>query len=60
MNTKLTVKKLRLLKETLRDLTAKNAGAVKGGSPSLRGPTWYYTCTWKGKTKNCQTNRPAC
>ncbi len=33
MNTKLTVKKLKLLKETLRDLTARNAGEVKGRSP---------------------------
>ncbi len=60
MNTKLTVKKLKLLKETLRDLTAQNAGAVKGGSPSLRFPTWYYTCACKGKTKNCWTKRPVC
>ena len=36
MNTKLTIKKLKLMKETLRDLTVKDAGVVKGGPCSLR------------------------
>ncbi len=39
------VKKLVLRKETLRDLTAHNAGAVKGGGVTFKGitcvPTYY-------------------
>jgi hypothetical protein len=60
MKTKLTVKKLKLMKETLRDLTVKDAGLVKGGPC---GPRTFYNTLWgcKGKTKNCQvTKRPAC
>ncbi len=61
MKTEPKVKKLVLRKETLRDLTAQNAGAVKGGGVTFKGitctPTWdyrcptYYVCTvwtWKG------------
>ena len=35
-------KKLRLNKETLKDLSAKNSGQVKGGTPR---PTEYVQCT---------------
>ena len=36
------VKKLQLHKETLKDLSAKNSGQVKGGTPR---PTEYVQCT---------------
>ncbi len=42
------VKKLVLRKETLRDLTAMNAGAVKGGSP-----TNGKRCSNGGKATAC-------
>jgi hypothetical protein len=56
MNTKLTIKKLKLMKETLRDLTVQNAGVVKGGGCGLRT---FVNTLWgcKGKTKNCQTKK---
>ncbi len=40
------VKKLVLRKETLRDLTAQNAGEVKGGSRA-GGCSWWCTVTVK-------------
>ena len=43
------VKKLTLNKETLRDLTAQNAGAVKGGGTQ----TMYMWCTWTCQTCEC-------
>ena len=55
MKTETKVKKLALKKETLRDLTARNAGEVKGGGTQ----TMYmwctmtcYTCTCHAKTYN--------
>ncbi len=40
------VKKLTLNKETLRDLTAHNAGGVKGGAPTKKcAPTGRYRPT---------------
>ncbi len=40
-------KKLTLNKETLRDLTAHNAGEVKGGSAACSVRTCYCTYTCK-------------
>ena len=46
MKNETKVKKLVLRKETLRDLTAQNAGEVKGGGTQ----TMHMWCTW-----TCQT-----
>ncbi len=56
------VKRLVLRKETLRDLTAQNAGAVKGGAITKKGPTCpgytvpctyeLYSCKCHGRTYN--------
>ncbi len=40
------VKKLVLRKETLRDLTAHNAGQVKGGGITGKGPTCPGYTAW--------------
>jgi hypothetical protein len=41
------VKKLTLNKETLRDLTAQNAGEVKGGRKTMnRKCVTEYSCGW--------------
>jgi hypothetical protein len=41
---KKNIKKLILKKETLRDLTARNAGEVKGGRKSYPGNTRNKKC----------------
>ncbi len=46
MKNETKVKKLVLKKETLRDLTAQNAGEVKGGSRA-GGCSWWCTYTVK-------------
>ncbi len=53
------VRKLVLKKETLRDLTAQNAGAVTGGMKKTLhctlAPTAcrFFTCRCHGNTKKC-------
>ncbi len=53
------VKKLVLKKETLRDLTAQNAGAVMGGMKKTLNCTLaptacrFFTCRCHAHTKKC-------
>ncbi len=57
MKTEPRVKKLMLRKETLRDLTAQNAGQVKGGEKrSFFCTKWataclFFTCKCHGNTR---------
>jgi hypothetical protein len=59
MKTEPKIKKLTLKKETLRDLTAQNAGEVKGGQCGLwtsgSPPRTWVLCP--GKTAKCATKK---
>ncbi len=50
------LKKLTVNKETLRDLTARNAGEVKGGGVTRRG----ITCNIPTEDYRCPTNIYLC
>ncbi len=60
MKNETKVKKLMLRKETLRDLTARNAGAIKGGMKKTADfyctyqltVCYAYTCKCHGRTYN--------
>jgi hypothetical protein len=47
------IKKLTLNKETLRDLTAHNAGEIKGGARGAQRPNSYHCANTKKCTHGC-------